>query len=133
MANNYIIHPLAEHDIAEIWTNGADRWGVAQADRNFDGMVDLFELLSEQPDIARLRNEFRPPVRIHIYKSHLIVFVTDGQKISIIRVLHQRRDIWACLVSEEGRGLQPRGLREIYAEPVTASLIASRHLRRSVT
>lgn len=97
MATNYVLHPLAEHDIAEIWTDGADRWGVAQADLYFDGMVDLFELLSEQPNIARLRNEFRPPVRIHIHGSHLVVFVTDGQKISIIRVLHQRRDILGLL------------------------------------
>ena len=97
MANNYVLHPLAEHDIAEIWTDGADRWGVVQADRYFDGLVDLFDLLSEQPEIARLRKEFRPPVRIHIYGSHLVVFVTDGQKISIIRVLHQRRDILALL------------------------------------
>lgn len=97
MASNYVLRPLAEHDIAEIWTDGADRWGVVQADRYFDGMVDLFDLLSEQPEIARLRNEFRPPVRIHIYGSHFVVFVTDGPKISIIRVLHQRRDILALL------------------------------------
>ena len=97
MASNYVLRPLAEHDIAEIWADGADRWGVVQADRYFDGMVDLFELLGEQPDIARLRNEFRPPVRIHIYGSHLVIFVTEGQKISIIRVLHQRRDILGLL------------------------------------
>ena len=97
MASKYVLRPLAEQDIAEIWTGGAERWGVAQADRYFDGMVDLFQLLSEQPDIAGLRKEFRPPVRIHIYGPHIVVFEAVGAGIEIIRVLHQRRDILALL------------------------------------
>ncbi|MBL4766372.1 MAG: type II toxin-antitoxin system RelE/ParE family toxin [Rhodobacteraceae bacterium] len=95
--NRHFLRPLAEQDIADIWTLGADRWGVDQADRYFDGMVDLFDLLSEQPEIARLRNEFKPPVRIHIYGSHIVIFETVETGIAVIRVLHQRRDILALL------------------------------------
>ena len=99
MANRqrYCIHPLAEQDIADIWVDGADRWGVDQADRYFDGMVNLFDLLSEQPEIARLRNELSPPVRIHPYGSHVVVFETVETGIAIIRVLHNRRNILALL------------------------------------
>jgi len=57
----------------------------------------MFDLLSAQPEIARLRNEFTPPVRIHSYGSHLVIFETTGTRISIIRVLHQHRDVLALL------------------------------------
>ena len=97
MANKYVLRPLAEQDITDIWSDGADRWGIDQADRYFDGMADLFDLLSEQPQIARLRDEFDQPVRIHIYGSHLVVFVVIEAGIEIIRVLHQRRNILALL------------------------------------
>ncbi|MCQ0090335.1 type II toxin-antitoxin system RelE/ParE family toxin [Pelagivirga sediminicola] len=97
VARSYVLRPLAEQDLADIWTDGADHWGIAQADRYFDGMVELFDLLSEQPEIARLRKEFRPPVRIHIYGSHIFVFETVETGIAVIRVLHQRRDILALL------------------------------------
>jgi len=54
-------------------------------------------LLSEQPEIARLRDEFSPPVRIHPYGSHVIVYETVKTGIAIIRVLHNRRNILAML------------------------------------
>ena len=91
------IHPLAEQDLADIWIYGADRWGVNQADNYFDALVNLFDLLSEQPEIARLRDEFSPPVRIHPYGSHVVVYDTVGTGIAIIRVLHNRRNILAML------------------------------------
>lgn len=97
MASKHVLRPLAEQDIADIWSAGADRWGIDQADRYFDGMMDLFDLLSEQPEIARLRNEFIPPVRIHIYGVHIVIFETVETGIAIIRILHQRRDILALL------------------------------------
>ncbi len=93
----HFILPLAEQDIAGIWVDGVDRWGVNQADRYFDAMVNLFDLLSEQPEIARLREEFSPPVRIHPYGSHVVVYKTVETGIAIIRVLHNRRNILALL------------------------------------
>ena len=97
MVSKHVLRPLAEQDIADIWSDGADRWGIDQADRYFDGMMDLFDLLSEQPEIARLRNEFRPLVRIHVYGAHIVIFETVETGIGIIRILHQRRDILSLL------------------------------------
>ena len=97
MVSRYSLRPLAEQDVADIWADGADRWGIAQADKYFDGMADLFDLLSAQPEIARLREEFNPPVRLHIYRSHVVIFETIDGGVSIIRVLHQKRDVLALL------------------------------------
>lgn len=93
----HFIYPLAEQDIADIWVDGADLWGVNQADRYFDAMVNLFDLLSEQPEIARLWDGFSPPVRIHLYGSYVVVYEAVETGIAIIRVLHNRRNILALL------------------------------------
>ncbi|MEY8099252.1 type II toxin-antitoxin system RelE/ParE family toxin [Falsihalocynthiibacter sp. S25ZX9] len=97
MTHRHFLRPLAEQDVAEIWTDGAQRWDLDQADAYFDGMMSLFDLLSEQPEIARLRHEFKPPIRLHIYRSHIVIFETVETGIAIIRVLHQRRNILALL------------------------------------
>jgi len=60
-------------------------------------MVKLFDFLSEQPEIARLRGEFSPPVRIHPYGSHVIVYETVESELAIIRVLHDQRNILCML------------------------------------
>ena len=53
----------------------------------------MVELLSENPRIARERLEISPPVRIHPFHSHLIVYmVDDNNDIFIIRIRHGHED-----------------------------------------
>ena len=50
-------------------------------------------LLSDRPKLARLRREIDPPVRIHPFGSHLIVYREDGSEgIFVIHVRHQREN-----------------------------------------
>lgn len=44
--------------------------------------------------MARVRGEFEPPVRIHPWKAHVIVYVIEGDDILVVRVRHGRED-WA--------------------------------------
>ncbi len=69
------------------------RWGVDQADRYVEGLFSAFDLLAEFPEMARLRSEFVPPVRIHPSGSHVVVYQIAGQGIDVIRILHMRQDI----------------------------------------
>jgi toxin ParE1/3/4 len=53
----------------------------------------VFALLSDNPRIARLRNELSPPLRIHPFKAHLIIYVVDGDDdIYVLRVRHGHED-----------------------------------------
>jgi toxin ParE1/3/4 len=53
----------------------------------------VFALLSDNPRIARLRNELSPPLRIHPFKAHLIIYVVDGDDDSyVLRVRHGHED-----------------------------------------
>ncbi|MBP2506242.1 toxin ParE1/3/4 [Methylobacterium radiotolerans] len=65
---------------------------MEQAERYQDGLFTAFTLLATHPQMARLREEFTPPVRLHPYQAHMIVHVEDGPGILIVRVLHGRQD-----------------------------------------
>lgn len=82
--------PEAEKDLESIWQYTLERWGIDQADYYIDGLVDIFKLLSENPLMCRVRNEFTPSIHIH---HHLIVFVLSNAGIDIVRVLDESMDI----------------------------------------
>jgi len=97
-SSGWAIRPAAQADLAEIWRNGAARWGVEQADRYADGLFALFDLLAGFPEMARERVEFSPPVRIHPSGSHLVIYQLEGQGVEIIRVLHAHQNLTAYLL-----------------------------------
>ncbi len=82
----------ADQDIIEIYLRGVAEFGVDQAERYLEGMVSVFDLLAENPQLARQRPEFDPPVRLHPYHAHMIVYITRDDEIQIVRVLHGRQE-----------------------------------------
>ena len=50
-------------------------------------------MLAATPELAAERRDFRPPVRIHHYEKHLIIYVINDSGILIVRVLHQSQDV----------------------------------------
>jgi toxin ParE1/3/4 len=91
--------PKAEADLLEIWDYTVARWSVAQAESYLAGLDQTLRLLSDYPDIARLHEEFAPPVRLHPYRSHLVIFVASEAVLEVIRVVHMRTN-WAVVLGE---------------------------------
>lgn len=87
------ISNAAKDDIRNIGRYTQNEWGVAQRRRYLDGLNERFITLTAAPEIAAERREFEPPVRIHQYEKHLIVYVIDDNGILIVRVLHQNMDV----------------------------------------
>jgi toxin ParE1/3/4 len=89
----YRLSRAASDDISHIFLDGMARFGLMQADRYHEGMAAAFDFLADYPQAARLREEIRPPVRVHPYRSHLIIYdiMHDG-RILILRVRHGRED-----------------------------------------
>lgn len=90
---SYQLYPEAENDLESIWLYSEKNWGVDQAHAYLDGLVDIFQLLSENPLMCRERSEFEPPVHIHHHAHHLIVFILSDAGIDIVRVLHESMDV----------------------------------------
>ncbi|NEJ70038.1 type II toxin-antitoxin system RelE/ParE family toxin [Rhizobium phaseoli] len=86
----------ADQDIIEIYVLGADRFGVLQSERYVDDLFSTFELLANNPRMARERRELNPPMRLHLHQAHIIAYVVREEGILIVRVLHGRED-WQSL------------------------------------
>ncbi len=69
----------AEQDIIDLYVQGASWFGSVQAERYHAGLIALFDLLADNLLIARLRTEFSPPVRMHAYRVHMVVYVEDAE------------------------------------------------------
>ncbi|MEO1702353.1 MAG: type II toxin-antitoxin system RelE/ParE family toxin [Pseudomonadota bacterium] len=91
----YKLSVAAENDIQQIAEIGIELFGIEQAWHYHEALFEIFDLLADNPRMARERFEISPPVRIHPYKAHLIVYTVDEQDdILIVRVRHGHED-WA--------------------------------------
>ena len=88
----------ADEDIVGIYLHGNRAFGAAQAERYQEGLFRTFARLASNPNMARLRDEFTPPVRLHPYGAHLVIYTDAGDDILIVRVLHGRQD-WIARLS----------------------------------
>ena len=89
----YRLTQKAEEDIIRIYREGVILFGANQAERYHFELEALFQLLADNPKLARERTEISPPVRVHPHKAHLIVYlVEDGGDVLIVRVRHGHED-----------------------------------------
>lgn len=89
---SYRLTQSAEADLVDIYLYGLTEFGALLADGYHEKLEAAFELLAEFPLLARERVEIDPPVRMHPVGSHLVVYVTKGDEVLIVRVRHQRED-----------------------------------------
>jgi toxin ParE1/3/4 len=70
-------------------------FGSAQARRYHDELFAIFDLIAANPRMARERYELSPPMRVHPFKAHLVVYrIEEGGDILVVRVRHGHED-WA--------------------------------------
>ncbi|ACM29059.1 type II toxin-antitoxin system RelE/ParE family toxin [Rhizobium rhizogenes] len=85
----------AEEDIIAIAEQGVRLFGSAYAKRYHDELFSLLDLIAANPRMAREREEISPPVRIHPFKAHLVVYrIEEDGAIFVIRIRHGHED-WA--------------------------------------
>lgn len=84
--------PDADEDFAWIYAQGWEEYGVQEAEAYALGLLDAFVLLAANPYIGRERMEVSPPVRLHPYKAHHILYVIENGDVLVLRILHGRQD-----------------------------------------
>jgi toxin ParE1/3/4 len=94
---HYRLAPRAIADLDDIWRFSAETWSIEQADHYIDDLVRLFETIAAMPTLARERSAFKPPVRIHVHESHLIVYTTADNDVQILRLRGARQD-WVSIL-----------------------------------
>lgn len=90
--SSYRLSKAADADIAAIAEYTIEAFGVEQAIAYRNGLIEAFKFLAEFPRAARERYEIDPPVRAHPYKSHMVVYVIEGDDVLILGVRHGHED-----------------------------------------
>lgn len=89
----YKLSAKAAEDIIRVYRESFRLFGAEQAEKYYAGLERVFQFLTDTPKAARERTEITPPVRVHPYQSHIIVYLMDDNgDILILRVRHGRED-----------------------------------------
>lgn len=93
------LRPRALEDFSDIWDYSATAWSIDQANTYLRGLDKAFLTLADFPEMARLRTEFKPAVRVYPFQKHVIIYVEAQTELDVIRVVHGRAD-WAAFLAE---------------------------------
>lgn len=89
----YRLTRKAAEDITNIYLYGARHLGLNQADAYHALLERTLEFLAAHPQAARKRPELSPPVRIHPFQAHRVIYqIENDGGILIIRVRHAHED-----------------------------------------
>lgn len=88
----YRLTRAAEQDIGAIAETGIELFGIDQARAYHAALFGVFDLISDNPRMANERTELIPPLRVHPFRSHIILCKIEDDDVLIVRVRHARED-----------------------------------------
>jgi toxin ParE1/3/4 len=91
----------ANQDVRDIHTFGALSFGERQADKYLEALIKAFAFVGDNPRASRERREIRPPVRLHVVGSHLIIYKVEENDAYILRIMHARADWQAGIMDQK--------------------------------
>ena len=89
---NIHLTQAAEQDIRSIAEIGIEMFGVEQAQAYHNSLFNTFGLLADNPRMRRERTELTPPIRVHPFRSHVVLYQIEDEDILIVRVRHAHED-----------------------------------------
>ncbi|PSB11578.1 type II toxin-antitoxin system RelE/ParE family toxin [filamentous cyanobacterium Phorm 46] len=90
--NRYRLSQQAEKDLEDIWIYLGQQDEIG-ADRQVARLLDCFPMLAQFPNMGRQRNELLTGLRSFPVKPYIIFYIILLERVEIVRVLHQSRDI----------------------------------------
>lgn len=83
----------AEEDVITLFIEGAERFGLLQAERYHDDLEKTFEFLAAHPEASPVRLEFTPNIRMRPFGVHVILYnIDDSGDVYVVRVHHAHED-----------------------------------------
>jgi toxin ParE1/3/4 len=89
---HYRISKAADRDFRKIYAHGIRTFGKARAAQYSNDMKAAFRHIADNPLLNRERIDVAPPVRVHVFHSHLILYRTEERGVLIGRILHGREN-----------------------------------------
>jgi toxin ParE1/3/4 len=87
---SYRLNREALEDLDRLYEHGVLTFGLRQADAYFDGIVNRFQKIADQPELYPAIDHIRQGYRRSVYKSHSIYYRIDPDEIVIVRILGQQ-------------------------------------------
>jgi toxin ParE1/3/4 len=87
---SYRLSEKADEDLSQLYEYGVIHYGQDRADRYYDGLIERFEQLAENPRLYPAVDHIRPGYRRSVYGRHSIYYRIDQDEIVIVRILGQQ-------------------------------------------
>lgn len=94
------LSPLAISDLDAIWNYSVEHWGIARAKSYVSQINARMRTFCASPSIGQSVAKAYPGMRKSRIGSHLILYLVDRDRLTIVRVLHQRMDIDANITDD---------------------------------
>ena len=86
-------HEAARDEFTALGEYSEAHWGAAQAHKYLGRMLDLIDRIADNPMLGRDAELPRPGLRKIRAGSHVIFYTASEDKVEIVRILHESRDI----------------------------------------
>jgi toxin ParE1/3/4 len=87
------LSPLAQQDFIGILRHTGKEWGQDQLIVYRNKLTESFDVIRQHSQIGHQTDELPKTHRLYFVGSHVIVYRTLGQIISVVRILHQRMSL----------------------------------------
>ena len=84
---SYRLNEEADEDLDRLYEYGVLNFGLVQADRYYDELIQRFHELVETPCLWQAVDYIRAGYRRSVYGSYSIYYRIDGDNIEIMRIL----------------------------------------------
>ena len=84
---SYRLSGRADEDLSRLYEYGIIHYGLERADRYYNGLIERFEELAENPQFWQAVDHIRSGYRRSVYGRHSIYYRIDPDGIVIVRIL----------------------------------------------
>jgi toxin ParE1/3/4 len=85
--------PIAELDLDHLFWYTARTWGVEQANRYSEELIEVVDRLADFPMLGRDSTDLGSGLRTLVVMRHIVVYGVFENRVLIYRVLNEREDI----------------------------------------
>ncbi len=83
----YSLSEAAENDLRALYRYGVLTFGLAVADRYYDGLIERFEEIAEHPRLYQTVDAIRPGYRRSVCNVHSLYYRETPEGVMIMRIL----------------------------------------------
>ena len=89
----FVFSKKALSDLEQIWLYSTERWGVSQADRYYQLILDEINYICKNIHSGKSMDHVRKGYRATKVKSHLIFYRVVKNTVEVVRILHEGMDV----------------------------------------